>query len=300
MSDFLPPTSKPQSETQLSENKVLVEIRKWVHNPEGPLKANLVAIYLSGAALSLYCLISILTTFGTIESYNEAYDAYATTRQYSREQDFIKSYDNFASISRLLALFALPFVTAVIAWTYSSHKLLNPLSKQKRKWGLGWTIGGWFTPVGFFFIPLLVNRETEGILRSEKEKKSLFGPAWFYAIWIAIIARRIADEMILGDSDFAQILYVYIVGDVLTIAAVVFAVLYFGEISASVYEKEDEIKSAESKVDVIDHPKKADTSVTNIAEVTEQLRALGQLFSEGLISEEEFTSKKTELLKRFS
>lgn len=300
MNNFLPPTSNPQPEASISENKVLVEIRKWVNNPEGPLKANLIAIYASGSALALYCFVSILTTFGTIESYNEAYDAYATTRQYSRSQDFIKSYDNFTSISRLLALFALPFVTAVIAWTYSSHKLVNPLSKQKRKWGLGWTVGSWFTPVGFFFIPLLVNRETEGIVKSEKEQKSLFGPAWFYAIWAAIIARRIADEMILGDSDFAQTLYVYIVGDVLTIAAVVFAVLYFGEISASVYEKEDEIKSGEFKVGTIEQPSKANTSAANVAEVTEQLRALGQLLSEGLISEEEFTLKKTELLKRFS
>jgi len=308
MNDFLPPTSLPVSKPADPGETDQIENRKWVYKPEGPLKANLVAVYITSAALSLYCAVSILVKFGTILSFQEASDAYATTRYYSRTQDFVEDYNNFVSISELLFIFSLPFVVAVIAWTYNSHVLVQPMSPQKRKWGVGWAIGGWFTPIGFFFIPLLVNRETEEIICPNKKQKSQAGPAWFYSIWGAIALRRIADQMILGDSDLTQTLLVYMLGDALTIAAAGLAVLYFGEISLSVSERGSEISSAKamSANSFSDTSQvKSDASISTAISVEsdgsvvgDQIRMLGKLHAEGLISDAEFSEKKGELLKR--
>jgi hypothetical protein len=91
----------------------------------------------------------------------------------------------------------------------------------------------------------------------------------------------------------------YILGETLTIAAVVLAALYFGEISSSVNLRKLEIDTAKA-VTKIDNAAMPPPRVENdVASATEQIRALGQLLSEGLISDDEFQSKKSELLKRF-
>lgn len=270
----------------------------WLKNPEGPLKNYLIAIYASGVALSLYSVVAIFLKIEAISSYRAWEDSYATYSNTSRRLELIDELETLSSVDGYLWYFSLPFLVAVIVWTYNAHIAVQPLVLQKRKWGIGWSIGGWFTPIGFLFIPLLVNRETESIVRPNKEKLYQ-GPAWFICSWGAVILRRIAEQMFVDIEDFSSVMLTYILGEILTIAAVVLAALYFGEISSSVNLRKPEIDTAKAVTKINNAAMPPPRVENDVASATEQIRALGQLLSEGLISDDEFQSKKSELLKRF-
>lgn len=244
--------------------------------PTGHMKKFVVAIYLSGATLIFKCVWAI----------NLAIDA--------KTSSYDTKYNNFISIANFFWV-DLFFVVSIIFWTYNAHTYIQPLSEVKRKWGKGWAIGGWFTPVGFLFIPFLVNRETENIVNIGKKSNSLLGPIWFYSTWIAIVSRNFANQETGYEAFFNWHIFAYVA----LIFAVATAVLYFEGVSYAIQYRTFEIESAESRIETIVSAAPPSVITGNATTAAEQLRTLGQLLSEGLISEDEFNAKKTEILKFF-
>lgn len=261
----------------------------------GHLKKFVVAIYSSGAALVGYCIWAIVLALDAQESYRRYEGSSSPTWMVDVEAKvWEEDYSQFVSLANFFGIYLL-FVVSVIFWTYNAHVFIQPLSEVKRKWGKVWSVCGWFTPVGFLFIPFLVNRETESIVKSGKSGFSRFGPIWFYSVWIAIVSRSIANQAM----DYESFFNWHVLAYAALICAVVTAVLYFAELSYAIHERTPEIEFAKSQVKTVvpDSLSKAVTGST--ANAAEQLRILGQLLSEGLISEDEFNAKKTEILKFF-
>ena len=263
--------------------------------PTGYLKKFVVAIYLSGATLVGYCGWAIILALDAQESSRRNEGSSTPTWMVDIEAKWWEEdYSQFVSLANFFGIYLL-FVVAIIFWTYNAHTYIQPLSEGKRKWGKGWAIGGWFTPVGFLFIPFLVNRETENIVNNGKKSNSLLGPIWFYSVWIAIVSRNFANQETEYEAFFNWHIFAYVA----LIFAVATAVLYFAEVSYTIHERTFEIESAESRIKKVVSAAPPSVITGNATTAAEQLRTLGQLLSEGLISEDEFNAKKTEILKFF-
>lgn len=261
----------------------------------GHMKKFLVTIYFSGAALVGYCVWAIILALEAQESYRRYEGSSSPTWMVDVEAKvWEEDYAQFASLANFFGIYLL-FVVAVVLWTYNAHIFIQPLSEGKRKWGKVWSVCGWFTPVGFLFIPFLVNRETESIVNSRKSGFSRFGPIWFYSVWIAIVSRSIANQ----EMDYENFFNWQILAYVALICAVVTAVLYFAELSYAIHEKTSEIEFAKSQDETVPTGSLSKAVSGSTANAAEQLRVLGQLLSEGLISEDEFNAKKAEILKFF-
>ena len=263
--------------------------------PTGHLKKFVVAIYLSGATLVGYCVWAIILALDAQESSRRYEGSSTPTWMVDIEAKWWEEdYSQFVSLANFFGIYLL-FVVAIIFWTYNAHTYIQPLSEGKRKWGKGWAIGGWFTPVGFLFIPFLVNRETENIVNNGKKSNSILGPIWFYSVWIAIVSRNFANQETENEAFFNWHIFAYVA----LIFAVATAVLYFAEVSYTIHERTFEIESAESRIKKVVSAAPPSVITGNATTAAEQLRTLGQLLSEGLISEDEFNAKKTEILKFF-
>jgi hypothetical protein len=92
---------------------------------------------------------------------------------------------------RLLAVFiaAIPF----LMWLYRSHRNLKALGAAPLQYTPGWTIGGWFIPIGNLFIPYMVVQEVHrgsdpaGFGESQFVRlgqRSVVVMAWWFC-WIA-------------------------------------------------------------------------------------------------------------------
>ena len=263
--------------------------------PTGHLKKFVVAIYLSGATLVGYCGWAIILALDAQESSRRHEGSSTPTWMVDIEAKWWEEdYRQFVSLANFFGIYLL-FTVAIIFWTYNAHTYIQPLSEGKRKWGKGWAIGGWFTPVGFLFIPFLVNRETENIVNNGKKSNSILGPIWFYSVWIAIVSRNFANQ----ETDYEAFFNWHIFAYVALIFAVALAVLYFAEVSCAIHERTIEIESAKSRIETVVSTAPPSAITGNATTAAEQLRTLGQLLSEGLISEDEFNAKKTEILKFF-
>jgi hypothetical protein len=263
--------------------------------PTGHLKKFVVAINLSGATLIGYCGWAIILALDAQES-SRRYEG-SSTPTWMVDYDaklWKEDYRQFVSLANFFGIYLL-FVVGIIFWTYNAHTYIQPLSEGKRKWGKGWAIGGWFTPVGFLFIPFLVNRETENIVNNGKKSNSLLGPIWFYSVWVAIVSRNLANQETEYEAFFNWHIFTYVA----LIFAVATAVLYFAEVSCAIHERTIEIESAKSRIETVVSTAPPSAITGNATTAAEQLRTLGQLLSEGLISEDEFNAKKTEILKFF-
>ena len=263
--------------------------------PQGFLKNYLKAIYVSGGALVAYCLWTINLAWQALKSYRLFDGSTSPIWMFNKEEtSWLGKYDEFVSFANFFGVYLL-FVASIIVWTYQTHTYVQPIAPKERKWGKGWALGGWFTPVGFLFIPFLVNRETERIVKSSSAVPSQFGFIWFYSVWLAILCRGIANQGLVTEQFF----YLQISAYVALIVAVIIGVLYFADLTISTHQKEFEIESAEAQngIATLDSPPGIATG--NPQSAAEQIRALGQLLLEGHISEEEFYAKKTELLKQF-
>jgi hypothetical protein len=99
--------------------------------------------------------------------------------------------------------------------------------------------------------------------------------------------------------DYENFFNWHILAYVALICAVVTAVLYFAELSYAIHEKTSEIEFAKSRDESVPTGSSSKAVSGSTANAAEQLRVLGQLLSEGLISEDEFNAKKAEILKFF-
>jgi len=137
----------------------------------------------------------------------------------------------------------LAWAISLIVWNYNAHILTTGWIIGERRWKKGWTIGGWFIPVGFLFIPILVTRETERIVLSRTRahlvsrgdyrtiNASLLGPIWFALSWIVIALRRMSTE---AGLDITESYRLAMLASVMGCFSTIVALKYFGGISQGI------------------------------------------------------------------
>ena len=209
------------------------------------------------------------------------------------------------------------FVT-IVAMTYSVVKVTAKLSENSRKWNGKWAIGGWFIPLANIVIPFQVMRESEHIIKHslrgvKNQDLTLSGHLdrcryWFFGNILALLLIEMAAELTTFNDDWDYDLDTYglwcgILGSALMVAVVVLAFIYFGRQNLFIDENKVYTSLDLNYVDVgrkivFEPPSPSVKATQDAASVSEQIRHLGKLRDEGLITSIEFEQKKSELLDR--
>jgi hypothetical protein len=148
--------------------------------------------------------------------------------------------DAWAVSGIIVGLLALVTGIVFIVWMNKAHKVTSWIRPANRRWSSGWTVGGWFVPVGNLVIPRLVLGEIER-LATDARSGPTPGDGWKqqrtmpigWVWWIAFIGGSVLSMVSSSMLDSAmnalvidpdQIRGVYGVGVVSDLAWVVAAV----------------------------------------------------------------------------
>ena len=102
---------------------------------------------------------------------------------------------NILNSSLTLVICHIAFLIFMITWAWRATDNLEHWNK-KPQWGKGWAIGGWFTPIGFLFIPYQVVRDTWNLAPTKAsnlpDTRNNWWLASFISWWIGVITFRFA------------------------------------------------------------------------------------------------------------
>lgn len=236
----------------------------------------------------------------TIES-RIAFSRWMSDSRYA--DNWISTLDRIDSGAGPRALLRILFLAALVFWTYWSHRFTTDVMGETRKWGRGWAIAGWFVPIAFFFVPILVTQETERIA-TKLERRTYLSPLWWVSSWISIISFRAVGEWLTTSSesstaDFSQYYSLSFVGFGTLLISIGFAYFLISDIYRGLNPE-----AALDEVSLIAAPdlatKEGDESelsrLSSPESVAERIRTLTTLYLEGHLTTEEFEIKKKKLI----
>lgn len=146
--------------------------------------------------------------------------------------------ERLASMAPVSVVTNLGLLAIVMVWMWQSHGATDRLRAGDRRWGRGWTIGGWLVPLANLVIPKGVMNEIEriataprsgGVLAAgwQQGRTSAVGWAWWVLFVSAWIGGRITTRMVDGAAeklDGAAALDAYLMLATTSVLAVVSAV----------------------------------------------------------------------------
>ena len=119
----------------------------------------------------------------------------------------IDADERLASFAPISVVVNLGLLALLIVWMWQSHGATDRLRPGERRWGRGWTIGGWFVPFANLVIPKRVMNEMERIATAPRiggvlapgwrqVDSSAIGWAWWVLFVAAWIGGRVANGMV--------------------------------------------------------------------------------------------------------
>ena len=222
------------------------------------------------------------------------------------------SRNSWAEGRTLVALF---WLITIVVITYSVVKMTTKLTEGTRKWNGKWAIGGWFIPLANLFIPFLVMRESELIIKNSLDEtkaqelavpKSLdTGRFWFIGnIFVLVLLGASAELIANGDYDQETYgLWSAVLANAILGVVVALAFIYFSRQNLLISEVKEFSQSASNEQKSFQRmafqpPAPAVSATQDAGTISEQIRHLGKLRDDGLITPLEFEQKKIELLNR--
>lgn len=169
----LPPASKPSTDAGAGR----VTIAYAAPSSHG------VSSTLSTWLKTLMCVGSVgsaatsVLQFAALDSFNAFLKSFGPAETSARF-DRWDGWDRGATLvgHAFLLLWIVTFVVLVV-WMFQAHKATQLLWTGRRRWRIGWTLGGWFVPLAQFVIPKLVLNEIERIAMARRSTTVLSAPA---------------------------------------------------------------------------------------------------------------------------
>ena len=266
----------------------------------------------------------LLVAWGVVNGYLNAMVLHrkqvslASKNEVTSIREWVNAEDLRNSWAQARTVVMLFWLVLIVVLTYSVVKATEKFSVNARKWNGKWAIGGWFIPVANFFIPFQVLRESERVINnsfqeskiqdlelSEHLDKSRF---WFFGNIVVLLLFGVSDELTTFDDNWEYDqdtfgIWSGILGSALLVAVVVFAFVYFLRqnlfvnqaklLSQSVLEGNNTRQKR-----AFEPPPSFVTTTQDAGNISEQIRHLGKLRDDGLITSVEFEQKKSQLLDR--
>ena len=226
--------------------------------------------------------------------------------------DAENSRDSWAQGRTLVALF---WLITIVAITYSVVKVTAKLTEGSRNWNGKWAIGGWFIPLANLFIPFQVMRESELIIKhslGETKSQDLpvsksldTGRIWFVSNILALGLFGASAELIASENYDQETygLWSAVLASAVLVAVVALAFIYFSRQNllvnqAMVFQQSTSNEEKSGQRRAFEPPPPSVGATQDAGTISEQIRHLGKLRDDGLITALEFEQKKIELLNR--
>jgi hypothetical protein len=139
-------------------------------------------------------------------------------------------------------------VILLMIWAWRLHRTSEQLWSGPRRWSTGWTVGGWFVPIGNLVIPKNVLDETERILACrqidgrtyagwKEHTTSSAGWCWWTLFLtggaLLIMRPEVPDDVAqLGDAEVRAFYVIHLLAMASWCASCVFAVFYVRRLTA--------------------------------------------------------------------
>ena len=112
---------------------------------------------------SALALLSTFGAFGAINALGDLEERRIGWDGRSTYDDWIIARDAAGAFVGLFWLAWIAGFVVLLVWLHKAHTATQQMWPGKRKWGSGWTVGGWFIPLANMVIPKLVINEIERI-----------------------------------------------------------------------------------------------------------------------------------------
>ncbi len=133
-----------------------------------------------------------------------------------RSDDWLDMDDVARHVTTIFIWVWIVTFVVLVLWMHRAHKATQRLWTGQRRWGAGWTIGGWFIPVAQLVIPKLVLNEIERIAKARRSTEEPSGPIaststaasgylWWIFLSVGLIAAGVGRWIeVLQDNPTAQ------------------------------------------------------------------------------------------------
>ncbi len=284
-----------------------------------PFKAQLIYLFISSLLFAAWASVNgylnvmiLLKKRASLDLCCETINEDAHMAAISDWIDAEFSRDSWAQGRILVTLF---WLITIVVIAYSVVKITSEWTGGTRKWSSKWAIGGWFIPLANLFIPFLVMRESERIIKrslgnSKIQELAVSKSLDTVRIWFIgnIFALGLfgASAALIASDDYDQETYglwFAVLTSALLVVVVALAFVYFARqshlISHAMLLRQSTSNEEDSGQTMDVKSSSPSVSVTaDAGYVAEQIRHLGKLQDEGLITSLEFERKKNELLDR--
>ncbi len=282
-----------------------------------PFKAQLIYLFISSLLFAAWASVNGYLNVMLFQKRQTAFRALAGTagNQQTALADWVNAENSLDSWVQGRTLAAVIWLITIVSMTYSVVKITSDWTGGTRKWSSKWAIGGWFIPVANLFIPFLVMRESERIIKrslgdtkiQELAVSKSFDTvkSWFIGN-IFVLGLFGASAELMASEDWDQGTYgvwCAVLASALLVVVVTLAFVYFARQShlishAMLLRQSTSNEEGSGQTMDVKSPSPSVSVTADAGYVAEQIRHLGKLQDEGLITSLEFERKKNELLDR--
>jgi hypothetical protein len=200
------------------------------------------------AALSAITALTGVAVVGKIDALESAVTSFEARTALDELVDAGESFDGASALSGVAGVATL---VVLMVWMWKAHNATSALQPGGRRFGPGWSVGGWFVPLGNLVIPKRALNETERIANAERRggvvdpqwrdrKASSAGMVWWFLLIGGLVVDRvgsgIADSALSSPTstldDLRTGVGVSLVGSGLLAAAGICGAMYFRQLGA--------------------------------------------------------------------
>ena len=275
-------------------------------------------------AIAATTAIYAVLVLNAYTKFDEYWYTYGTIKRANLDS-WIEADDLANSWLGLVVLFSFVNFVLLCNWMFKAHRATQLLGVTNQRWSRGWTMGGWFIPGANLIIPRLVIGEIEKAAAAPQndgqvdpdwrdKKSSPVGWLW-WIFWLAGIFLIQFSDTVLPDFSpdssfqgaFRTSVLLSVIGALLCAAGAALGAMYLRSIQAdlsmaasidrpSPSKQEDEGNTGTADIDPAAHPKAKDPKANG--DIADSLRQLKALHDEGILTDDEYETKRKSLAEQ--
>ena len=140
-------------------------------------------------------IVALLLAIGNLLAFNAWWDTPIGSREADDAlDDWVRVEDALQAVGGVMLIVGIVVFVLLVVWSNRAHAASQELWLGERTWSSGWSVGGWFIPLGNAVIPKMVLDEIERIAfavrsggRADEAWRTVSTSAVGWVWWLAMI-----------------------------------------------------------------------------------------------------------------
>ena len=140
-------------------------------------------------------IVALLLAIGNLLAFNAWWDTPIGSREADDAlDDWVRVEDALQAVGGVMLIVGIVVFVLLVVWSNRAHTASQELWLGERTWSSGWSVGGWFIPLGNAVIPKMVLNEIERIAfavrsggRADEAWRTVSTSAVGWVWWLATI-----------------------------------------------------------------------------------------------------------------